>query len=110
MKKEIIILILFIFFFTLSPPCLATKEEILKSQSETLNINEFVQQANKYTKEVFDGIDTKDLLNEAIQGKIDNKTIFNKVINLFGKEVKDTIKIIRKYYCNCYNTQYFKID
>lgn len=104
MKKQTIILILFIFFFTLSPPCYGTQEEILQSQSETLNINEFVTQANQYTKDAFDGLDTKDLLNEAIKGKVNNQILFSKVITLFGKEVKDTIKIIRKYYCNYCNT------
>ncbi len=105
MKKQgITILILFIVILVLNSSCYASQEEILQSQSETLNIKGFVSQANEYTKDVFDGMDAGTLLNDAIQGKIDNKTIFQKILSLFGNEVKDTLRIIRKYYCNyCYS-------
>lgn len=99
MKKQVIALIFFIFFLFLNPPCLASQEEILQSQSETLNIKGFVSQADKYTQEVFEGMDMQNLLNDAIKGKVDNKTIFQKILNLFGDEIKETLKIIRKYYC-----------
>lgn len=104
MKKRKIMfiksIILTILFISITLPCHASQEEILQSQSETLNIKEFVSQANKYTQDVFDGIDVGKLLSEAIGGKIDNQTIFTKILNLFGKEIKDTLKIIRKYYCD----------
>ena len=48
-------------------------------------------------------MDIGKLLNDAIIGKIDNQTVFSRIINLFGKEITQTIKIIRKYYCYyCY--------
>ena len=72
----------------------------MQSQSETLNIKEFVSQANNYTSDIFEGMDIGTVLNDAIKGKIDNQTIFSKIVSLFGKEIKDTIKIIRK--CHCY--------
>lgn len=53
--------------------------------------------------EVFSGINLNDLMSDAIKGNIDNKTIFSKIINLFGKEVRETITIVRKYhrgYCS----------
>lgn len=93
--KIIKLLILIILFFLIQPPVCATQEEILQTQSETLNIKEFVSKANQYTKDVFNDIDAENLLNDAITGKIDNQTIFKKILNLFGKEVKETIKIIR---------------
>lgn len=103
MKKQKIMfiksIILFLILISATLPCYATQEEILQSQSETLNIKEFVSQANKYTQDVFEGIDAGTLLNEAISGKIDNQTIFKKIFNLFGKEIKDTLKVIRKYHC-----------
>ena len=104
MKKHIII-ILIIFIALLIPPspCKATQEEIIQNQSETLNIKEFISQANKYTKNVFDGLDAGTVLKDAISGKIDNQTLFTKILGLFGKEIKDTLKIIRKhnsYYSN----------
>lgn len=79
-------------------------DEIIQSQSETLNIKGFISEANKYTQDVFEDIDAGTLLSEAIQGKVDNETLFNKIINLFGTEVKDTLKIMRKHYCNNCNT------
>lgn len=93
--KIIKILILIILFFLIQPQVYATQEEILQTQSETLNIKEFVSKANQYTKDVFNDIDAENLLNDAITGKIDNQTILKKILNLFGKEVKETIKIIR---------------
>ena len=94
MKKRFIILILFIIFLSLGPPSYGTTEDILQSQSETLNIKGFVEQANKYTTEVFDGIDAGSLLKDAIAGKIDNQTVFSIIINQFGKEITETIEII----------------
>lgn len=96
-----IILITFIVLTSISNISLASQEEILESQSETLNIKEFVSEANKYTEEVFSGIDVGDLMDDAIKGNIDNKTIISKILSLFGKEIRETIKIIRKY-SNCY--------
>ena len=92
-----IILVIFILITSISNISLATQEEILESQSGTLNIKEFVSQANKYTEDAFSGIDVEGLMNDAIKGNIDNKTIISKILNLFGKEVKETIKIIRKH-------------
>lgn len=113
MKKQrtkiVKILILLIAFFLIQNPSYASQEEILQSQSETLNIKDFVSKANEYTKDVFTDIDAGNLLNDAITGKIDNQTIFKKILNLFGKEIKETIKIIRKHYCNYCHSQYFKI-
>lgn len=43
-------------------------------------------------------------MSDAIKGNIDNKTIFSKIINLFGKEVRQTIAIVRKYYCGYCST------
>ena len=54
--------------------------------------------------EVFSGINLNNFLSDAIKGNIDNKTIFNKIINLFGKEVRQTITIVREYYCSYCST------
>lgn len=102
--KLLIIFIMFITFFIIRSPCYASQEEILKSQSESLNISGFVSEANKYTKEVFSDLDVNDLMNNAIKGKVDNKTIFSKILSLFGNEIGKTLKIIRKYCSSCYNT------
>ena len=39
-----------------------TEEEILESQKESLNINDFIDEANKYTENVYDDIDIGDYL------------------------------------------------
>lgn len=88
------IIVLFMFFLSISTISFATQEEIIQDQSETLNINKFVSQANEYTKNVFDDFNVNDLLNNALKGKINNQTIIQKIINLFGKELGQTIKII----------------
>lgn len=52
-KRIVRVLFLFITFFLIITPCSASQEEILKSQSETLNIKGFVAEANKYTRRSF---------------------------------------------------------
>lgn len=90
-----IILITFILIISISNISLASQDEILQSQKETLNIKGFVNEANKYTEDAFSGMDIGDLMNDAIKGNIDNKTIISKILSLFGKEIRETIKIIR---------------
>lgn len=99
-KKLLKIILLFLVVFQITTYCYASQEEILQTQSDMLNIKGFVSQANNYTQDVFEDMDVGTLLNDAIGGKIDNQTLISKILNLFGKEVKETIKIIRK--CNCH--------
>lgn len=97
-----ILLIIFFAIVSVSNISISSQEEILKSQYDALNIKQFVNQANSYTKEVFDGIDAEELMNSAIKGKIDNKNLINKILSLFGKEIGQTLKIVRKHYSsNC---------
>ena len=50
-------------------------ESIMKSQQEALNINSFIQEADKYTKDVYEDLDMGELFTSAITGNIDNGTI-----------------------------------
>lgn len=90
--KIIILTILFIQIFSIKTFATSTEEEMINSQKETFGINSFIENANKYTGEFFEGVDINSMLNSAIKGKIDNKTIYKKIINLLGKEVKTGIK------------------
>ena len=90
--KIIILTILFIQIFSIKTFATSTEEEMINSQKETFGINSFIENASKYTGEFFEGIDINSMLNSAIKGKIDNKTIYKKIINLLGKEVKTGIK------------------
>ena len=58
-------------------------------KTEILGINE-IKWAG--TGEFFEGIDINSMLNSAIKGNIDNNTLYKKIINLLGKEVKTGIK------------------
>ena len=68
--------------------------DILESQKESLDMKNFVKEANKYTKDVFSNTDMGELLNLAITGKVDNKKIFFSVWNILGKEFISCVSVI----------------
>lgn len=90
--KITILTIFFIHIFSLNTFAASTDEEMINSQKETFGISSFIKNANKYTGEFFEGIDINSMLNSAIKGNIDNNTLYKKIINLLGKEVKTGIK------------------
>ena len=72
-----IIVILLIYFCYLSFCYKVNAEdditsELLKSQSSTLGISSFIEEANKYKSEDFD-IDVNELITSAIKGNVDNQ-------------------------------------
>lgn len=71
-----------------------TEEEIMSSIEEKFNIGSFISQAEEYTGDFLDNTNLSDILNEAIQGKINNQTIYKKIIKILGKEVSSNIKIL----------------
>lgn len=91
MKK---ILILFIIFISVSTITIATNQEIMDSQKQALGISDFIEVSNKYISESFNNLDIKKIFEEAITGKIENGNIFNKVVNVIGKETKNAISNI----------------
>ena len=99
LNKKLLICFLVIFsFFNIFNTCLAEDEikaninyDIIESQKESLDMQGFVKEANKFTKDIFSDTDMGDVLNSAISGKIDNKKIFFSVWNLFGKEFTSCI-------------------
>ena len=93
MKKVIIL------FFTiiLLLPCQVfaeTEEEIMDTTQKKFNIAQFLNEAEKYTGEFLEDTNLKDMLNEAIQGNIDNQNIFKKVLKLLGTEVNSSLKVL----------------
>ena len=90
--KITILTIFFIHIFSLNTFAASTYEEMINSQKEIFGISSFIENANKYTGEFFEGIDMNSMLNSAIKGNIDNNTLYKKIINLLGKEVKTGIK------------------
>ena len=94
MKKILYIIIILLSLINIQAPVYANNEQTLDSQRQELGINEFIKNAKEYTGEFFEGIDISDLLNSAIEGKVDNSTIFKRVLNLFGKEVTNGLKAV----------------
>lgn len=91
--------IILIFILVLLLPCQVfaedeQTEEIMTSTQEKFNISGFIEQAEEYTGEFFKDVDLSDMLNQAVQGKINNKSIYQKIIKLFGKEVSSSLKIL----------------
>jgi len=92
MKKLILIFILLLIF-----PCnvyAETEEEIMSTTQEKFNISGFIEQAEEYMGESFGNIDLGDMLNEAMKGKIDNQSLYQKIIKLLGQEVISSLKIL----------------
>lgn len=67
---------------------------IMESQSEALGISSFLDEANKYSKDLSDDIDIKEIFTSAIGGNIDNSKIFKNVFGLFGKEVVNCLQTL----------------
>lgn len=61
---------------------------------QILNIPDFINQSQNYTKDTFPNLNINELLNSAINGQVDNKSIFNSISSLLGKEVVNVLKIL----------------
>lgn len=66
--------------------------ELLQSHQEEFEISDFIKSAQEYSGEFFEDIDINNIMQNAIKGEIDNTTIFNKILNLLGKNFLESIK------------------
>lgn len=97
MKKILYILISAIIVFCFFPRNLVcATDEIMKEQQETLGITSFLEEAEKYSDNIFEGKSIKSVFSEAISGSINNKTILKSILNIFSKETKTA--------CNLFGT------
>lgn len=95
MKKIIYIFATFILFFNIiTPITLADSEETLEEQQEKFGISDFIDEAEEYAGEFFEDIDISEILENAITGEVDNKTIFQRIINLLGGELIDGLNVL----------------
>lgn len=94
MKKftQMIIIIVFLLMFTTN--VYGMNDEIMQEQQSTLNISGFIDASKKYTEEIFPDLDLSNLLESAIKGEVTTETMLNSVFNLFGKEIKSTIRTL----------------
>lgn len=84
MKKVILILIILMFIIpnlVLATDETISQEDIMESQQESLDINSFIEEADKYTGDVYEDIDMGELFSSAITGEIDNETILKSILN-----------------------------
>jgi len=97
-KKIILILIIFTFFISINiinNKCYATDtNDIINVQKDTLNISDFISEAQEYTKESMPDIDLNTLLSNAISGKIDNFSLMKLFWSLLGKEILNALSVI----------------
>ncbi len=99
MKTKIskILLLILLIINMLPTQVLANTEEnqnevIVEEQKEMFGINSFIKNAKEYSGEFFAEIDLQEMLNSAIKGEMDNTSIYQKIFNLLGEEVKIGIK------------------
>lgn len=89
----IVIVILYI-FLPIKTVYAEDNSKIIEEQQEEFGINSFLEEADKYKGEFFQDLDINKMLEEAISGKVDNTTIFEKILSLLGNEVVTGIKAI----------------
>lgn len=94
---KILFILLLSFLLIMLMPCklfAETEDEILDSTEEKFNINGFIKETQEYAGDFFEDMDLSDMLNQAIQGKVDNQSILKKIIKLLGKEVNSSLKTL----------------
>lgn len=93
--KKIVMIITFIAVLISSNISYADiQDELLKSQQDSLNISSFLKEVEKYTSSIYEDINVKDMFNLALTGKIDNEKLFKSILNILGKEVIGSVKIL----------------
>lgn len=83
MKKVLLILLFVLMIFSKEVKATEntlSQEEIIKSQQESLGISSFIEEADKYTGDIYEDIDMGELFSSAITGNIDNETIFKSIL------------------------------
>ena len=93
MKKKIII-VFFVFIIFVNRPILAKTDDVMEGQKESFGISSFIKEAEKYSSDFFENTDISNILNNALAGKVDNSTIFHRILNLLGKEAVGCLKTL----------------
>ena len=67
---------------------------ILEEQQENFGIRDFLKESENYAPDFLKDLDISNIFNNAIKGKIDNKNILKKILNLSGSQIKSTLIIL----------------
>ena len=96
MKKRLIyiFIILFIFFPSLNVNAESLTSKMIQEEKEKFEINDFINEAEKYTNDFLEDTSISDMITSAINGKIDNNQMLKKLLKIFGKEVVSSLKTI----------------
>lgn len=70
----------------------SNSNSIFDEQVKNFGINDFLKETKKYTED----LDVSNIFDTALKGKVDNKSIFNKILNVLGKNVKSTLTNLLK--------------
>ena len=54
-----------------------------------MDIESFIEEADKYTEDVYADVDMGELFSSAITGNIDNETIFKSILNAIQMCIRD---------------------
>ena len=71
-----------------------SEDAILQSQQDNLNIDDFLKEADEYTKDVYQDLDISELFTSAISGDIDNESILKNIMYSLGGEIFDSITVL----------------
>ena len=96
MKTKIVYFLLLITICLTATKVKATDitNEVMTTTTENFGISDFVKETKKYSGEFFEETNISDMLNSAISGKVDNRTIFKRTLKIFGQEVLKGIRTI----------------
>lgn len=96
-RKGIFLITFFIIFvnvFFHFKMVFANNSETLEEQQKEFGIQEFINNSKQYAGDFFEDIDIEEMLNSAIQGKVDNSTILKRALGLLGDEFIKNLKTI----------------
>lgn len=95
MKKFKILFVIILIYFALTNFVQAEEmDNIMKSQQESVGVNDFIQESSKYTTDIFSDIDLNEILNSAISGDVDNKKLLKGIWKIFGSELQSAITVL----------------
>ncbi len=94
MKRLTIFLLIIFFILFPNIKVIASQEEVIQEQQEEYGIRDFLNNSKEYMGEVFEDIDIKEVLKDAINGEVDNSSLFKGIFRLLGTEVVSSIKIV----------------
>ena len=91
MLKKILIILLMIIIFSGN---VQATDAIIESQLDALNLSSFINEGDKYTKDIFKDIDMEEVLKSAISGDINAKNMYASILGLLGDEIVSSITIM----------------